>query len=239
MLEFENSEIAFSGHHDGPVGNYSYTSSLSQNILNYNSSVIFRSFIDGNLEYNLTESIFTSVKVNIDEMDISFEPDSDFSIKLDLTCSPSGLYEFDYSLGQYQSYIVPDWVNLDVESLTLTGRIPIVFESTTFAFYVTARPKTSRRNLNSLIQPLYNKLVKFEVFAESISTDASGIKIWMHIIIWLAILIDLVTSILDKTRPVALWMIIQSIQLLQFFLLIKLKLPSAGKDYLNSLHYFF
>ena len=149
----------------------------------------------------------------------------------DLSCSLSSSTSIVFSLGSFNSEVVPSWVAIDSNTGLLTITSPEVEQDTNYNFYV-----------NAMITDLTlqtQKQIKLTVKDWSTwgSQTAKSLSITVQSIIGVVMIVSVITSMLNVSSGSNFWLLINEAQLFFLLLLARAYIPDDVKLVITGLKF--
>ena len=141
--------------------------------------------------YTFAQNYWTDVYYQTNSQSVSVTEKTSTQVLPDLSCSLSSSTSIVFSLGSFNSEVVPSWVAVDVNTGLLTITSPEVEQDTKYSFYV-----------NAMITGLTlqtQKQVKLTVKDWSTwgSQTAKTLRITVQLIVGVVMIVSVITSMLN------------------------------------------
>ena len=194
-----------------PSGSYDVVSEAGMPALS-STSIPANSISLTNQTYTIVHIYWTDVYYQTNSQSLSVTEKTSTQVLPDLSCSLSNSTSIVFSLGSFNNEIVPSWVAIDTNTGLLIITSPEVEKDTSYNFYV-----------NAMITGLTlqtQKQIKLTVKDCSTwgSQTAKTLSITVQSIVGIAMVVSVITSMLNVSSGSSIWLLINDVQL--FFLLL-------------------
>ena len=185
----------------------------------------------GNQSYTFVQNYTTDVDYITDAQSVSVTEKTSTQVLPDLSCSLSSSTSIVFSLGSFNSEVVPSWVAVDVNTGLLTITSPEVEQDTNYSFYVNAMITGVSKQIQKLIKLT---VTNWDTWGSQITKDLS---VTTQYIIWATVTITSITSMLNVTSGSSLWLMINQVQLFFLLLLTRAYIPDDIKLVITGLKF--
>ena len=185
----------------------------------------------GNQSYTFVQNYTTDVDYITDAQSVSVIEKTSTQVLLDLSCSLSSSTSIVFSLGSFNSEVVPSWVAVDVNTGMLTITSPEIEKDANYSFYVNAMITGVSKQIQKLIKLT---VTNWDTWSSQIVKDLS---VTTQYIIWATVAITSITSMLNVTSGSGLWLMINQVQLFFLLLLTRAYIPDDIKLVITGLKF--
>ena len=184
-----------------------------------------------NQSYTFAQNYWTDVYYQTNSQSVSVSEKTSTQVLPDLSCSLSSSTSIVFSLGSFNSEIVPSWVAVDANTGLLTITSPEVEQDTNYSFYV-----------NAMITGLTlqtQKQVKLIVKDWSTwgSQTAKTLSIITQSIVGAVMVVSVISIMLNVSSGSSIWLLIDEVQLLFLLLLTRAYIPDDVKLVITGLKF--
>ena len=213
-----------------PLGSYDVVTEIGIPALS--STLISASPISWiNQTYTIDQNYWTEVYFQTDSQSVSVTEKTSTQVLPDLYCSLSSSTSIVFSLGSFNSEVVPSWVAVNANTGLLNITSPEVEQDTNYSFYV-----------NAMITSLTlqkQKLIKLTVKDWSTwgSQTAKTLRITVQSIFWIIIVVSVIMNMLNVSSGSSIWSMINQAQLFFLLLLTRAYIPDDVKLVITGLKF--
>ena len=213
-----------------PSGSYDVVSETGMPILS-STSIQANSINWFNQSYTIVHNYWTDVYYQTNSQSLSVTEKTSTQVLPDLSCSLSSSTSIVFSLGSFNSEVVPSWVVVDSNTGLLTITSPEVEQNMNYNFYV-----------NAMITGLTlqtQKQVKLTVKDWSTwgSQTAKTLSITVQSIVGIIMIFSVITSMFNVSSGSGIWLLINEAQLFFLLLLTRAYIPDDVKLVITGLKF--
>ena len=184
-----------------------------------------------NQTYTIVQNYWTDVYYQTNSQSVSVTEKTSTQVLPDFSCSLSSSTSIVFSLGSFNSEVVPSWITIDANTGLLTITSPEVEQDTNYNFYVNAM-------ITGLILQTQKK-VKLTVKDCSTwgSQTAKTLSIIAQSIVGVIMVVSVITSMLNVSSGSGIWLLINEVQLFFLLLLTRAYIPDDVKLVITGLKF--
>ena len=184
-----------------------------------------------NQTYTISQNYWTDVYYQTSSQSVSVTEKTSTQVLPDLSCSLSSSTSIVFSLGSFNSEVVPSWVAVDANTGMLTITSPEVDKDTNYNF-----------NVNAMITGLTlqtQKQVKLIVKDWSTwgSQTAKTLSITVQLIIGVVMVVSVISCIFNVSSGSSIWLLINEVQLFFLLLLTRAYIPDDVRLVITGLKF--
>ena len=184
-----------------------------------------------NQTYTIAQNYWTDVYYQTNSQSVSVSEKTSTQVLPNLSCSLSSSTSIVFSLGSFNSEIVPSWVAVDANTGLLTITSPEVEQDTNYSFYVNAMITGLTLQTQKQI-----KLTVKDWSTQDLQT-AKTLRITAQSIVGVVMIVSVITSMLNVSSSSNFWLLIDIVQLFFLLLLTRAYIPDDVKLVITGLKF--
>ena len=175
-------------------------------------------------EVNTSDSYVNYVVDLMSDQHITVYHSESFEESIELSCTTSSLSTLDYTLVQYQSQIIPDWVNIDFSTGKLYGNAPYMTSSTQYIFAIDITGDDFDGTKQKVIYLDVNLAVSGDVEVSKLTSQIASV---------VSVGIIAVVAISNVSTLGSVWSIINQLQMLILLLFVPTFIGKDVRDHIR------
>ena len=213
-----------------PSGSYDVVTETGMPALSY-TSVLANPISWINQTYTISQNYWTDVYYQTNSQSLSVIEKTSTQVLPDLSCSLSSSTSIVFSLGSFNSEVVPSWVVVDANTGMLTITSPEVEQDKNYNFNVNA-------TITGLILQT-QKQIKLTVKDWNTwgSQTANILRITVQSVIGVVMVASVISSMLNVSSGSSIWLLINEVQLFFLLLLTRAYIPDDVKLVVTGLKF--
>ena len=176
-------------------------------------------------EVNTSDSYVNYVVDLMSDQHITVYHSESFEESIELSCTTSSLSTLDYTLVQYQSQIIPDWVNIDFSTGKLYGNAPYMTSSTQYIFAIDITGDDFDGTKQKVIYLDVNLAVSGDVEVSKLTSQIASV---------VSVGIIAVVAISNVSTLGSVWSIINQLQMLILLLFVPTFIEKDVRDHIQG-----